>query len=127
MAAFEANGAATVVGTSSTAISITATSGAVTSNVAFLSALASLPRVCYTPTIDMKLLVVRTERPKPITRRSRRFYDYVGTPYDVLDNDSHDWVAITSAMLSNGACHGYDQGVIMATAVYVYAAWKCPL
>jgi len=119
VAAFGANGAATVVSTSSTAVSITATSGAVTSNVAFLSALASLPRVCYTPTIDMKLLVVTNGKTEADYPAITQILDYVGTPYDVLDMTVTTG-GVTSAMLSDGTCHGYYQGVIMASGGYIY-------
>ena len=119
VAAFDANGAATVVSTSSTAVSITATSGAVTSNVAFLSALASLPRVCYNPTIDMKLLVVTNGKTEADYPAITQILDYVGTPYDVLDMTVTTG-GVTSAMLSDGTCHGYYQGVIMASGGYIY-------
>ena len=119
VAAFGVNGAATVVSTSSTAVSITATSGAVTSNVAFLSALASLPRVCNSPTIDMKLLVVTNGKTEADYPAITQILDYVGTPYDVLDMTVTTG-GITSAMLSDGTCHGYYQGVIMANGGYIY-------
>jgi hypothetical protein len=119
VAAFGANGAATVVSTGSTAVSITAISGAVTSNVAFLSALASLPRVCYNSTIDMKLLVVTNGKVEVDYTAITQILDYVGTPYDVLDMTINTG-GVTSAMLSDGTCHGYYQGVIMASGGYIY-------
>ena len=120
VAAFGANGAATVVSTSSTAVSITATSGAVTSNVAFLSALASLPRVCYTPTIDMKLLVVTNGKTEADYPAITQILDYVGTPYDVLDMTVTTGGVTSAMLLSDGTCHGYYQGVIMASGGYIY-------
>jgi hypothetical protein len=119
VAAFGANGAANVVGTSSTAVSITAASGTVTSNVAFLSALASLPRVCYSPTIDMKLLVVTNGKSEADFPAITQILDYVGTPYDVLDF-SVNTGGVISAMLSDGQCHGYYQGVIFTIGNYIY-------
>ncbi len=119
VAAFGSNGLANVVSTSSTAVSITATSGATTSNVAFLSALASLPRVCNSPTIDMKLLVVTNGKTEADYPAITQVLDYVGTPYDVLDMTVTTG-GITSAMLSDGTCHGYYQGFIFANGGYIY-------
>ena len=119
VASFAANGLANVVSTSATAVSITATSGTVTSNVAFLSALASLPRVCNSPTIDMKLLVVTNGKTEADYPAITQILDYVGTPYDVLDY-AVTTGGVTSAMLSDGTCHGYYQGVIMTLGSNIY-------
>lgn len=119
IAGFAASGGlANVVGTSSTAVAITATSGAVTSNTAFLSALASLPRVCDEPTIDMKLLVITNGKTEADFPAIKQILDYVGTPYDVLDMTTS---GITTSMLSDGVCHGYYQGVIFANGGSMYS------
>ena len=85
---FGAAGLANVISTSSSAVAITATSNALTSNTVFLSALASLPRVCNSPTIDMKLLVVTNGKTEADYPAITQILDYVGTPYDVLDHAS---------------------------------------
>jgi hypothetical protein len=116
---FGANGLANVVSTSSSAVSITANFGSTTSNTVFLSALSSLPRVCDSPTIDMKLLVVTDGKSEADYGAITQVLDYVGTPYDVLDMTVTTG-GVTSAMLSDGECHGYYQGVIMANGGYIY-------
>src|SRR5215469_5713226 len=45
--------------------------------------------------------------------------DYLGEPYDVLDMTVNT-AGITSAMLSDGSCHGYYQGVIFTYGGYIY-------
>ena len=110
------NGMAEVIGTSSTAVAITATSGALTSNTAFLSALTSLPRVCDSPSIDMKILVVdHATAAYPDMPAIKQILDFVGTPYTVME-----FTDVTPAVLSDGACHGYFQGVIMAFGSDIY-------
>src|SRR5437660_904278 len=78
-----------------------------------------LPTVCLTPTIDMNLLVVTNGKTESDYPAIKQILDYVGTPYDVLDM-SVNTGGITSAMLSDGSCHGYYQGVIFAYGAYVY-------
>jgi hypothetical protein len=69
----------------------------------------------------MKILVVNNagaECRMPATRTSRRFeqiLQYVGTPYEVVD------VTAAAPTLSDGACHGYFQGVIFAYGGDYYA------
>ena len=113
-----AAGLAKVLGTSSTAVPITATSGTITSAPAFLSALSTLPIVCPTPTIDMKLLVVTDGKAEADFGAITQILDFVGTPYTVLDFSTG--TGINPAMLSDGSCHGYYQGVIFALGGYIY-------
>ncbi|PYU60121.1 MAG: hypothetical protein DMG56_16560 [Acidobacteria bacterium] len=80
---------------------------------------APLPTSCSTTTIDMKLLVVTNGKTESDYPAIKQILDYVGTPYDVLDM-SVNTGGITSAMLSDGSCHGYYQGVIFAYGAYVY-------
>jgi len=110
-------GLATVLGTSSTAISISASLGTVTSNPpAFLSALSSLPLVCPQSTIDMKVLVVTNNAAAYVDLAAiQQILDYIGTPYTVMDIST-----VTPTVLSDGACHGYYQGVIMAFGDDIY-------
>src|SRR5437016_4961766 len=77
------------------------------------------PTSCSTTTIDMKLLVVTNGKTESDYPAIKQILDYVGTPYDVLDM-SVNTGGITSAMLSDGSCHGYYQGVIFAYGAYVY-------
>ena len=113
-------GVAQVLATSSTAIAITATFGGVASNTAFLSALASLPRVCPSPTIDMKLLVITNGQTEADFPAVAQILDYVGTPYTVFDMATQTQ-GITASLLSDGECHGYYQGVILANGGYIYS------
>ncbi len=110
-------GFATVFGTSSTGISITASLGAVTSNPpAFLNALSSLPRVCPDASVDMKVLVVANSAAGYVDLPAiKQILDFVGTPYTVMDN-----AAVTPAVLSDGVCHGNYQAIIVAFSADIY-------
>ena len=112
-------GLATVLGTSTSAISITATSGTIVSPPSWLSALSTLPVVCPTPTIDMKLLVVTNGQTEADFPAITQILDYLGTPYTVLDFSAQT-AGVTPSMLSDGSCHGYYQGVIFTTGGYIY-------
>jgi Bacterial Ig-like domain (group 2)/Abnormal spindle-like microcephaly-assoc'd, ASPM-SPD-2-Hydin len=116
-------GFASVQGTSTTAIPITATLGTVTSNPpAYVNALSSIARVCPNATVDMKVLVVTTSAANGGAGyvdfpAIKQILDYVGTPYTVMESN-----AVTPALLSDGACHGYYQGIIMAFANDIYSS-----
>jgi sulfur carrier protein ThiS len=112
-------GLATVLGTSTTAIGITATSGTITSNIAYLSALSTLPVVCPSPTINMNLLVVSDGETEADFPAILQILNYVGVPYTVFDFNASPG-GITPALLSDGNCHGYFQGVIFASGGYIY-------
>jgi len=114
-----AAGLATVLGTSTSAIPITASSGLVTSPPSWLSALSTLPVVCPTPTIDMKILVVTNGKTEADFGAITQVLDYMGTPYSVLDFAANP-AGVTPDLLSDGDCHGYFQGVIFATGGYIY-------
>jgi hypothetical protein len=114
-----AGGLAQVLGTSTTAIGITATSGTITSNIAYVNALASLPRSCPTPTIDMKLLVVTNGQTEADLPAILQILKYVGVPYTLFDFNATPG-GITPAFLSDSICHGYYQGVIFAIGGYIY-------
>jgi hypothetical protein len=116
-------GLATVVATNNQAVAITASSGTVvpygSTNTAFVSALSSLPVVCPTPTIDMKLLVVNNPGANLGAGYAdfpaiQQILNYVGTPYDVVD------VMSATPTLSDGACHGFYQGIIFAFGNDIY-------
>ena len=126
-------GLATVLGTSTTAIPITAslTNSAgtlITSAPAFLSALSTLPVVCPNPTIDMKLLVVNNAEANSGAGYAdfpaiEQILNYVGTHYDVVD------ITAAPPTLSDGLCHGYYQGVIFAYGgdFYNISGWQAKL
>ena len=110
-------GLANVVATSTTAVGITATLDSITSNTAFLSALSTLPRVCDSPSIDMKVLVVTNTAASYVDLPAiQQILDFVGTPYTVVNYSD-----VNLGMLSDGVCHGYYQGVIMAFGNDIYS------
>ena len=76
-------------------------------------------QTCSSPTIDMKLLVVTNGKTEADFPAIKQILDYLGTPYDVLDMTVNT-AGITAAMLSDGVCHGYYQGVIFAYGGYIY-------
>jgi Bacterial Ig-like domain (group 2)/Abnormal spindle-like microcephaly-assoc'd, ASPM-SPD-2-Hydin len=69
-------------------------------------------------TIDMKLLVVSSGQTEADFPAIKQILDYVGTPYTVLDFKTQK-TGVTAAMLSDGACHGFFQGVIFANGNYI--------
>ncbi len=76
-------------------------------------------QTCSTPTIDMKLLVVSNGKTETDFAAIKQILDYLGTPYDVFDMSVNPG-GIAPAMLSDGICHGYYQGVIFAYGGYIY-------
>jgi len=112
-------GFATAFGTSTLAIHITASLGAVTSPAAFFSADPTLARVCPDASIDMKVLVVTNGKTEADYPAITQILDYVGTPYDVFDTTVTP-SGFTASMLSDGVCHGYYQGVIMTLGGNIY-------
>jgi hypothetical protein len=125
-------GLATVVAATNVAVAVTASSGTIapdgTTNTAWVSALSTLPIVCPTPTIDLRLLVVNNAAANSGAGYAdfpaiQQILNYVGTPYDVVD------VTAAAPTLSDGACHGYYQGVIFAYGgdYYNISAWQTTL
>jgi hypothetical protein len=114
-----AGGLAKVLGTSTSAIPVIASSGSIVSNPAWLSAVAALPPVCSSPTIDMKLLVITNGKTEADFPAIKQALDYLGTPYDVFDM-AVETGGITAPMLSDGNCHGYYQGVIFTFGNWMY-------
>jgi hypothetical protein len=80
--------------------------------------LTVLPAGSCTTTIDMKLLVVSNGQKEADFPAIKQILDYVGTPYTVLDYKTQTG-GVTAAMLSDGACHGFYQGVIFANGNYI--------
>jgi hypothetical protein len=114
------SGLATVTGSSGVGIAITASSGSV-SGLAFMSAIAGGPVSCSVPTTDVKLLVVNNSGANAGAGYAdfpaiKQVLDYVGVPYDVVDVSG----GVTQSMLSDGACHGYYEGVIFALGGDIY-------
>src|SRR5215510_15247648 len=91
--------------------------------IIFFFYLVAMPTVqaqgCSTPVIDMKLLVITNGKSEADFPAIQQILDYVGTPYDVLDMTVNT-EGITASMLSDGACHGYYQGIIFAFGGYIY-------
>ena len=90
-------------------------------NPAWLSTNSALPVICSTPTIDMKLLVINNKAAAYADFPAiTQILDYVGTPYQVVD------VTDAAPTLSDGACHGYYQGVIFANGgdYYGIGSWQ---
>ena len=127
-----ATGLATAVAATNVAVGITASSGTFAAfqniNTAFVSALSTLPIVCPTPTIDMRLLVVNDAAANSGAGYAdfpaiQQVLNYVGTPYEVVD------VTAAAPTLSDGACHGYYQGVIFAYGgdYYSIPTWQSTL
>ena len=115
-------GLAKVLIANDTAVPIFAALGGVTSATpGFVSALSTVPISCPTPTIDMKLLVVTNGKTEADFGAIKQILDFVGTPYTVLDFSATGQPGgITAAMLSDGNCHGFYQGVIFAVGGYIY-------
>ena len=127
-----AAGLATAVATTNQAIAVSASFGtfAAFQNVdtAFVSALSTLPVSCPSPTIDMKILVVNNAAANSGAGYAdfpavQQVLNYVGTPYQVVD------VTAAAPTLSDGACHGYYQGVIFAYGgdFYSISSWQSKL
>src|SRR6201981_2151779 len=76
-------------------------------------------QTCSTPTIDLKLLVVTNGKTEADFPAIKQLLDYLGTPDDVFDMTVNTG-GITAAMLADGVCHGYYQGVIFAYGGYIY-------
>ena len=74
---------------------------------------------CAAPQIDLKLLVVSSGKTEADYGAITQILGYVGTPYTVLDFKATPG-GITAAMLSDGSCHGFYQGVIFANGGYIY-------
>ena len=113
-------GLSKVLAATNVAVAITASSGTVapfgSTNTAFVSALSTLPVVCPSPTIDLKLLVINNAAAGYADFPAiQQILNYVGTPYDVVD------VSSTLPALSNDtACHGFYQGIIFAFGDDIY-------
>jgi hypothetical protein len=111
-------GMATVFATSSSAIPVTAAMNGVTSNPpAWVNALSTLPRVCPDASVDMKVLVIDNVAAGYVDMAAiKQILDFVGTPYTVMN-----FADVTPAVLSDGVCHGYFQGIIMAYGGDIYS------
>ena len=114
-------GVATVLAASSTAIPITASIEGIDNSAApaWLSALSSLPITCPTPTIDLKVLVVTNGKTESQYPAITQILNYLGTPYTVFDMAATPG-GIAASFLSDGSCHGYYQGIILADGGYVF-------
>ena len=77
-----------------------------------------LPVGSCATTIDLKLLVVSNGKGEADFPAIKQALDYIGTPYTVLDFKATP-AGASAAMLSDGACHGFFQGVIFANGNYI--------
>jgi hypothetical protein len=125
-------GLATVVATDNGAHAITASYGTYAayqdSDTGWITASTSAPISCPSPTIDMKILVVNNAEANADAGYAdfpaiQQILNYVGTPYEVVD------VSAAAPTLSDGACHGYYQGVIFAYGgdYYSIPSWQTTL
>lgn len=64
--------------------------------------------------VQMRLLVIAADGNEAVLPAIRDTLDYVGTPYDVHIAATPG--ELTAAMLSDGACLGYYQGIMLTTA-----------
>src|SRR5687767_1863695 len=91
-------------------------------------ALARAPSTLPCP-VNMRLLVIAATGDEAVLPAIRETLDYLGTPYDVhIAAQSGE---LTAAMLSDGACFGYYQGIILTTGELGYfnsaGAWGSAL
>jgi hypothetical protein len=101
------------------AIAVTASSGSIppdlSANTGFVSTIFN-PNICAPVTLDMRLLVVNNSS---LTYADfpaiQQILNYIGVPYTVVDAAGG-----TLPTLSDGACHGYFQGVIYAFGDDIY-------
>jgi hypothetical protein len=68
--------------------------------------------------VNMRLLVIAADGNETVLPAIRETLDYLGTPYDlhIAGNPGE----LTAAMLSNGACFGRYQGIILTTGELGY-------
>jgi hypothetical protein len=127
-------GLATVVAADNNAHAITASYGSIAaylnSDTGWVTASTTAPIGCPSPTIDLRLLVVTNLEANSGAGYAdypaiQQILNYVGTPYDVYDAGG----TAAAPTLSDGACHGYYQGVIFAYGgdYYNISAWQTAL
>ena len=134
VASISATGLATVLGASTTPVSITASmknsaGTLITSAPAMLTATAAVAAACSPvptapsplQTIDMKLLVVNYAASNYADFPAiQQILNYIGMPYDVVEVTTGNLPNGAPPVLSDGACHGYYQGVIYAFGDDIY-------
>ncbi len=97
---------------------LTATQGSV-SGSATMNGVPGGFVTCDARILDMKVLVVTNAESEADFPAITQALGYIGTPYSVLDiNTTGD--TIPSGYLSDGACHGYFQGVIFGFGNNIY-------
>ena len=72
----------------------------------------------YTCPVDMRLLVISADGNESVLGAIKEALGYIGTPYDV--HIAAQPGELTAAMLSDRACHGLYQGVILTTGELGY-------
>ncbi|MGB9477717.1 MAG: choice-of-anchor D domain-containing protein [Candidatus Acidiferrum sp.] len=121
-------GLATVLATDNNAHAVSASYGTIAayqySDTGWITASTTAPISCASPIIDMKLLVINTASASYADFPAiQQILNYVGIPYDVVDTSG------AAPTLSDGACHGYYQGVIFAYGgdYYSIGSWQTAL
>jgi hypothetical protein len=72
----------------------------------------------YTCPVEMRLLVISADGTEPVLGAIKDALGYIGTPYDI--HIAGQPSVLTPAMLSDRACHGLYQGVILTTGELGY-------
>jgi len=116
IATITASGLATSTGGG--AAILTATQGAV-SGSATMNGVPGGFVTCDARILDMKVLVVTNAESEADFPAITQALGYIGTPYSVLDISTTSYT-IPSGYLSDGACHGYFQGVIFGFGDNIY-------
>ena len=97
---------------------ITATQGTA-SGSATMNGIPNGYVTCDAHVVDMRVLVVTNGQSESDFPAIAQALGYIGTPYSVLDI-SQTGNMIPSGSLSDGACHGYFQGVIFGFGNNIY-------
>jgi hypothetical protein len=111
-------GSGLATSTGSGAAILTATLGSV-SGSATMNGVPGGFVTCDARILDMKVLVVTNAESEADFPAITQALNYIGTPYSVLDI-STTGDTIPSGYLSDGACHGYFQGVIFGFGNNIY-------
>src|SRR5688572_16093672 len=74
---------------------------------------AAVESFAYTCPVEMRLLVITADGNEAVLGAIKSTLDHLGTPYDI--HVAGQPGELTPAMLSDAACHGLYQGVILTT------------
>jgi hypothetical protein len=79
---------------------------------------AAVESFAYTCPVEMRLLVITADGNEAVLGAIKSTLDHLGTPYDI--HVAGQPGELTPAMLSDAACHGLYQGVILTTGELGY-------